>query len=175
MNQSKLALTEADRTRLFAAIGHIVVRFQQIELWVAEILADLLGLNPLDDRYSVMAAMSYRQKVDLLVALFPKKAKNHFDFEADIELARRALYVAEEFRNRVVHSVWSVSEEENSWIREKGNLRSKAGFAKQSVCVDIDMLESAAESLRVITEWYLTPAPNLEAAITQLKRCESFT
>lgn len=173
MNQSKLALTEDDKSRLFAAIGHIVVRFQQIELWVAEILADLLGLDPLDDRYSVMAAMSFRQKVDLLVTLFPRKAKNHF--EADIELARRALYVAEEFRNRVVHSAWSVSEEENSWIREKGNLRSKAGFAKQSVCVDIDLLESAAESLRVITEWYLTPAHQLEAAMTQLKKCESFT
>tara|TARA_B100001250_G_C19738926_1_gene762132 strand:- start:430 stop:951 length:522 start_codon:yes stop_codon:yes gene_type:complete len=173
VNQSKSALTEDEKARLFAAIGHIVVRFQQIELWVAEILADMLGLDPLDDRYSVMAAMSFRQKVDLLVTLFPKKAKNHM--EADIELARRALYVAEKFRNRVVHSVWSISEEQSSWIREKGNLRSKAGFAKQSVSVDIDLLESSAESLRVIAEWYLIPAHKLEAAMTQLKKCENLT
>lgn len=173
MDPSELALTEEDKTRLFAAIGHIVVQFQHMELWVAEILAGLLELDPLDDRYAVMAAMSFRQKEDLLVTLFPRKANNHFS--ADVDLARRALYVAEEFRNRVVHSVWAVSEEEKTWVRVKGSLRGKAGFAKQSVCVDIGRLESAAECLRVITEWYLTPSSELEAAMNQLKRCESAT
>jgi|SRR5690625_2211502 len=168
---SKLALTEEDKTRLFAAIGHIVVRFQQVELWVSEILAGLLELDPMDDRYAVMAAMSYRQKVDLMVTLFPRKSNNHFG--ADIDLSRRALYTAEEFRNRVVHSVWAVSGD--TWTREKGSLRGKSGLAKQSVCVDIVQLENAAESLRTITEWYLVSSTKLEEAMSQLKACERTT
>ena len=169
--ETRLSLTEKDKKRLFAAIGHIIVRFQQVELWVSEILAGLIELDHMDDRYAVMAAMSYRQKVDLMVTLFPRKARNHFN--TDIDLSRKALYLAEEFRNRVVHSVWAVSGD--TWTREKGSLRGRSGFAKQSVCVDITQLEIAAESLRTITEWYLVSSTKIEEAMSQLKACESST
>ncbi len=173
MENSKLALTEQDRDRLFAAIGHVVVSFQQAELMVSEILAGLLGLDLLQDRYAVMSAMSFRQKVDLLATLFPTKAKNHSG--ADIEQARRALYAAEEFRNRVVHSVWAVCESEGTWIREKGNLKGRKGFSKQSVNVDIAELEAAAESIRVIKDWYFVSSTSLEAAHAQIKACKQLT
>lgn len=168
---TQLTLSDEDKARLFAAIGDIVVRFQQIELWVSETLSELIDLNPLDDGFAVMAAMSYRQKVDLMVTLFPRKSKNQFS--TDIDLSRRALYTAEEFRNRVVHSVWAVSGD--TWTREKGSLKGKSGFAKQRVCVDICQLENAAESLSIIMKWSMIPSTKLEEAMNQLKSCERST
>lgn len=95
MDGIKLALTNEDQTRLFRAIGHIVVRFQDMELWVSEILAELFNLEPLNDRYAVMSAMSFRQKVDLMVTLYPRMWGNKLN--VDIDLVRRALFTAEEF------------------------------------------------------------------------------
>ena len=52
--------------RLHMAIGRMVVEFQFVENIVAECLASLLRMREHEDQHRVAAAMSYRQKVDLL-------------------------------------------------------------------------------------------------------------
>ncbi|MCA0973386.1 hypothetical protein LCL99_02770 [Halomonas denitrificans] len=171
MGEYRLALSFEDRDRLFSAIGSVVVSFQQTELWVAETLSSLLKLDPLDDRYTVMAAMSFRQKVDLMITLF--SIKDNDESKEKVDLARKALFKAEEFRNRVVHSVWAV--EDDTWVREKGSIRGKSGFVKQTVCVDINQLETASNSIRTITEWRIKSLLEIEEAIFQLASCEQGT
>jgi hypothetical protein len=162
---SKLDLSFEDRDRLFAVIGRIVVQFQPIELWLSEALASQIGMKALDDRFTVIAAMSYRQKVDLLFALVPRTEKTIPS--GDFGLARRALNVAEEYRNTVVHSVWSVAN--GTWVRSKSTLRTKAGFSLKHVEVDIDQMEAAAAALRTVMEWEMRQAADLENAISLLK------
>ena len=89
MSDSPLTLTEDDKNRLFTAIGSVVVRFQQIELWQSEILAKQLALDVLNDRYVLMASMSFKQKIDLLMVLC-KRNPNDFR-NIDFQLVKVAL------------------------------------------------------------------------------------
>lgn len=159
------ALTLADRERLFAAIGLVVVNFQQVELWLAESLASVLSLKPLEDRHIISAAMSFRQKVDLVAELYPRK-KTH-DQGVEMKLIKKALYTAEEFRNRIVHSIWSV-ESPGKWVRIKGSIKGRDGFSLLTTAANISQLEAAATALLTIREWELNDATKLQAAIAVL-------
>lgn len=115
----------AETDALFNVIGRVVVRFQQIELWVSEALAVQLGFSALENRYLLQAAMSFRQKVDLLMELLNRK----FDsgLPCSISVAQRALGAAENFRNGVVHAFWGVNGLEK-WERAKPSIKGKHGF-----------------------------------------------
>ncbi|MFZ1244586.1 MAG: hypothetical protein WAR41_05915, partial [Azonexus sp.] len=76
--------------RLYEGIGRIVVSFQQIEQWLAEILAMLLRMREKDDQFLVSAAMSFGQKVDLLVELYPKRKTAHLQ-DVDLVVVKNAL------------------------------------------------------------------------------------
>lgn len=157
-------------TELFAGIGKIVVRFQQIEMWVSEILAGMLLMRNKDDRYLVSSAMSFRQKVDLLVELYPKR-RPKMVHDIDIKLVRRALYTAEEFRNRIVHSFWAIEcGERTRWVRIKASLRGRLGFTLRSVDANTLMLEECAGALKTICEWVLATPAEVEAAIGVIDR-----
>jgi hypothetical protein len=167
MSDSPLTLTEDDKNRLFTAIGSVVARFQQIELWQSEILAKQLALDVFNDRYVLMASMSFKQKIDLLMVLC-KRNPNDFR-NIDFQLVKIALNTAEEFRNSVVHSVWSVCGIEDTWIREKSNIRSKSGFTIKRDVVNITELERADQSLQTILGWQWSESAELLIAIEQLK------
>lgn len=156
------ALTIAERDRLFAAIGRVVVNFQQVELWLAESLASILSLQVLEDRHIILSAMSFRQKVDLVAELYPRK-KTHYH-GVDMKLIKKALYAAEEFRNRIVHSVWAV-EFPGKWVRIKGSIRGKGGFSLATTAGNISQLEAAATALMAIREWELSDVETLQTAI----------
>lgn len=158
-------LTNEERDHLFAAIGRIVVNFQQIELWLAESLASLLLLQDPEDRHIVLSAMSFSQKVDLLAELYSRKKTHRYGVE--IRLIRKALYAAEQFRNRIVHSVWAV-ESSGNWVRVKGSLKSKDGFSLAINQANISKLEAAATALLAIREWELKDAASLESAVAIL-------
>lgn len=159
------ALTIAERDRLFSVIGRVVVNFQQVELWLADSLASLLSLQVLEDRHIFLSAMSFRQKVDLVAVLYPRK-KTH-DHDVDMTLMKKALYAAEEFRNRIVHSLWAV-EFPGKWVRIKGSVRGKGGFSLVTTAANISQLEAAATALLAIREWELNDAATLQAAIVVL-------
>lgn len=162
-----IAQTEA----LYRAIGHTVVRFQQVEQWLAEELALLLRMREREDQYLVSAAMSFKQKVDLLVEIFPRRTERHPKLpKVDVADIRKALYAAEEFRNRVVHSFYAVEcgEDNSRWVRMKGSLRSRAGFSLNSVDANVHIFEECNDALAIIREWSLKEPDTIRAATATL-------
>lgn len=157
---------------LLRAIGDAVVCFQQIEQWVAEELAVLLRMRDREDQYLVSAAMSFKQKVDLLVAIFPKRAERHPKLPlVDITVARKALYAAEEYRNRVVHSFYALDCESSSrWLRLKGYLKGRAGFSLNTVEANVVAFQECNEALKVIRGWSLCKAERLTDATAVLSK-----
>lgn len=176
LNPHSLRMTTSnlvDQTdALFRAIGQTVVRFQQVEQWLAEELALLLRMRDKEDQYLVSAAMSFKQKVDLLVEIFPKRSVRHPRLPVvNIDEVRKALYAAEEFRNRVVHSFYAVECGDSSkWIRMKGSLRGRAGFSLNSVDANIKTFDECNGALAVIREWSLKEPEILRAAIAVLNK-----
>jgi hypothetical protein len=158
--------------QLYRAIGMAVVNFQQIEQWLAEELALLLRMRDKDDQHLVSAAMSFGQKVDLLVNLFPKRAVRHPNLPVvDVAIVKKALEAAEEYRNRVVHSFYAIEcDDESRWIRIKGSLRGRKGFSLNSVEVNVAAFDECNDALKTIRGWSLTEPGNLVRATELLKK-----
>lgn len=168
-SQDVVEQTEA----LYRAIGHAVVRFQQVEQWLAEYLALLLHMREREDQYLVSAAMSFKQKVDLLVEIFPRHSQRDPKLpDINIGDVRKALYKAEEYRNRVVHSFYSVECGENNlrWVRMKGSLRSRAGFSLNTVDANIHIFEECNDALKIICEWCLQESEAIRSATNVLEK-----
>lgn len=140
---------------LFHAIGKTVVRFQQVEQSLSEYLALLLRMREKDDQYLVSAAMSFKQKADLLAELFDRRTERSSHLpEIDILKVRKALEAAEKYRNRVVHSFYAVEcSDLNKWLRIKGSLRGRAGFSLNTTESNIKIFEECNEALSVIRDW----------------------
>ncbi|WP_439467672.1 hypothetical protein [Roseateles sp. NT4] len=158
--------------RLLRAIGHVVVAFQLLELWVAEALSAALRMKSVDDRHLVSAAMSYRQKVDLLFELYARHGMPASEFNPVI--AKRAMLVAEEFRNRVVHSVWALhGEESRRWVRTKANLRGRSGFDVVTRPAQAELLEAASRAMNNVRNWEEGNEAELTLAIQALSAQEA--
>lgn len=169
MNTADTDPVVTETARLYEGIGRIVVSFQQIEQWLAEVLAMLLRMREKDDQYLVSAAMSFGQKVDLLVELYPKRKTAHLK-DVDLIVVKNSLSTAEEFRNRVVHSFWAIEcGDETRWIRIKGSLRGRKGLKLSKTPANIEMLNECDGALMVIREWMLKETSKIEAATATLK------
>lgn len=160
----------ADQTNeLFFAIGETVVLFQQVEQWLAEELALLLRMRDKDDQYLVSAAMSYKQKVDLLIALFPKRS--HRLPVQSVGDVRKALYAAEDYRNRVVHSFYAIEcGDELRWLRLKGSLKGRAGFSLNSNDANVQIFKECNSALRTIGQWSFAEPVLLRQATETLQK-----
>jgi hypothetical protein len=160
--------------RLYEAIGAVVIEFQFVEHTLAEVLSWFLNMRESEDRFRVAAAMSFRQKVDLLCDLYPNRRVTLR--EVNIGLVRRALYAAEDFRNRVVHSYWFVEEAQNpetmsssiQWSRRKASLRGKAGFKLSHSAANPEQLERGTKAMLTIRDWYVNEEQALESALQEL-------
>ncbi len=150
-------------------IGQVVVRFQFVEYIVAEHLALLLHMQKDKDVHRVSAAMSYRQKVDLMYDLYPTR-RNPAWPAVELKIVRNSLYVAEEFRNAVVHSFWHVGGiGKDSWKRTKSSLRSPSGLKVTLDPVDLKRLEQGSEALGIVRDWYVAGSDKLLLATKALK------
>lgn len=158
----------SDTEKLFRGIGEVVVQFQQVEHWVADVLASLLQLKNEADTHRVTAAMSYGQKVDLMCDLYPARCNERWP-AVEIQVTRNALKAAEEFRNAVVHSFWYVGGAESQWIRTKANLRSKSQLKISTGTANLDALREGADCLRVVKDWYLGQSEKVVVATGRLK------
>jgi hypothetical protein len=168
LNDRSNIVEESDR--LLRAIGKVVVRFQQIEQWLAEVLAMLLRMKEKEDQFLVSAAMSFGQKLDLLIEIYPKRRVGGLK-EVDIPTVRKALSTAEEFRNCIVHSFWALEcSDPGRWLRIKGSLRGRKGFRLSSIAENIDMLEKSDRALYVIREWMFEDQDELENATAVLRQ-----
>lgn len=158
-----------DTDRLYGAIGQVVVRFQFVEYIVAEHLAILLRMKDTGDVHRVSAAMSYRQKVDLMYDLYPARSNPAWP-AVELQSVRGALYAAEEFRNAVVHSFWHVGgTTERGWMRAKSTLRSSSGLKITLGPVDLKYLEQGSGALGVVRDWYVASSDKLQQATHDLR------
>ncbi|WP_306604717.1 hypothetical protein [Azonexus sp.] len=160
-----------DTDQLFRAIGRVVVQFQLLELWVAEALSSKLSMTSETDRHLISAAMSYRQKVDLLFELYARHGQPSSSFNQVI--AKKALVTAEEFRNRIVHSLWSVKGEPRQWVRTKANLRGRDGFVLRASPAQTTLLEEAASAMTRVRAWEEGNESALNEAIRLLSSQET--
>lgn len=158
----------SETEELFRGIGEVVVQFQQVEHWVADVLASLLQLKHEADTHRVTAAMSYGQKVDLMCDLYPARCNERWP-TVNIQVTRNALKAAEEFRNAVVHSFWYVGGIETQWMRTKANLRSKSQLKVSTGSANIGALKEGADCLRVVKDWYLGESEKVVVATDRLK------
>lgn len=157
-----------DAERLHAGIGKVVVTFQFVEHWVADVLAALLQMRHTSDVHRVTAAMSYAQKVNLMCDLYPDR-KNPSWLPVDLEFTRNALMAAEAFRNTVVHSFWHLGGAEPQWMRTKANLRSKGRLSITSGAANLDALEEGEKCISVVKDWYCGESEKLRVATSRLK------
>lgn len=157
--------------RLYMAIGRVVVEFQFVENIAAECLASLMRMREHEDQHRVAAAMSFRQKIDLLCDLYPRR-KNEQWPDIEMDVARKSLFAAEEFRNAVVHSFWYVSgSAAPKWMRSKSTLRTSAGLKITAGEVNIECIESGSKALHTVRDWYLGDSNALKKAAKALKTC----
>ncbi len=169
MNTNATDRIVLETARLYEGIGRVVVSFQQIEQWLAEVLAMLLRMREKDDQFLVSAAMSFGQKVDLLVELYPNRKPAHLK-DVDLVVVKNALSTAEDFRNRVVHSFWAIEcADETRWIRIKGSLRGRKGLRLSKTSANIEILHECDSALLVIREWMLRETSKIEAATATLR------
>lgn len=157
--------------RLYMAIGKVVVSFQFVENLVGELLAALLRLQEPNDAHRITASMSFRQKVILFCELYP--TRNSGMLSIDVTISRKALLSAEEFRNSVVHSFWYISGSDSyKWMRSKSSLRTPRGFNIKSGEANMSCLESGAEAINTIKDFYLGSRLDvIKQASTTLEKC----
>lgn len=156
-----------DTERLFTGIGKIVVTFQFVEHWVADVLAALIQMRHTSDVHRVTAAMSYAQKVNLMCDLYPDRKNPNWP-PVDLEVTRNALMAAEAFRNTVVHSLWHLGGVEPQWMRTKANLRSKGRLSITSGSANLDALEEGEKCISVVKDWYCGESAKLSVATSRL-------
>lgn len=161
----------AQTDRLYMAIGRVVVEFQFVENITAECLASLMRMRGHEDQQRVAAAMSFRQKVELLCDLYPRRKDAQWP-DVEIGIARKSLFAAEEFRNAVVHSFWHVSGlDALKWMRSKSTLRTSAGLKITAGEANMACIESGSKALYMVRDWYLGDSVSLKKASKVLKTC----
>ncbi len=147
---------------LYSEIGRTVVAFQRTEFHVADSLAIVLRLKELDSRHMLMAAMSYKQKVELLMALLSRNDPG-LTAIASLESIRSALFLAEEFRNRIVHSLWTVDGSEDlRWIQVKASIKSRVGLSVKTLDAASQDLKTANDALDAICNCMFVPDKRLQ-------------
>ena len=159
-----------ETNRLYMAIGRSVVMFQSIEYTLGDILRSILQMREPEDRHRIVAAMSFRQKVDLVSDIYPARKKPLMP-TVEMEYARKALMAAEEFRNSVVHSFWFVDLDSEHWVRSKPSLRSRQGLKLTLDKANIESIENGNKALCKVSLWYLGMSNELQAACSTLQSC----
>lgn len=151
---------------LFNAIGDAVVRFQQVEHWLADELASTLDMRDSDAAYLVSASMSFKQKVSLLMELFPTKRPIEA-MNIDLDAVFQALTASEIYRNLVVHSYWAIAQEE--WRRMKGSVRGKNGYSFSTEKAAIQTLVKCNLALQDVRNWATISPEKLKQATAVLR------
>ena len=104
------------------------------------------------------------------MCLYPRR-KNVQWPDVEINVARKSLFAAEEFRNAVVHSFWHVSgSNAPKWMRTKSTLRTPAGLKIIAGKANIECIESGSKALYTVRDWYLGDSAALKKAAKVLKR-----
>jgi hypothetical protein len=152
-------------------LGHLVIAFNNLEYALAhEISLELFealgpeksSLTHPQDEVSrafrrvndtgvhdmIMASMPFGQKLDLLVALSRKKFLGDTRQEKHIHLIAEALDQANQFRNRMVHSIWIEGFEDYS--RMKAGMKGRNGLKIQKANANIPHIREAIKAIKTL-------------------------
>lgn len=96
----------------------------------------------------ISASISFRQKLDFLVALLYNKFSDNEAQQTHIRSIANLMAAADEYRNRMVHSVWEESYGEYS--RLKANIKGRKGLKVERHDADIKQLRTAIEAIETV-------------------------
>jgi len=138
-------------------IGRIVIAFNQLEYRLAEQLAEELGHVSGPVRDTIHASMTFGQRLDMLSALLLERFRENPGHLASVNEIIDALSAAENCRNNVVHSEWSMAlvfcmEFERRKVRTKG----RKGLKIQTARANVVGLKEAVRSIELLST--LAPA-----------------
>lgn len=134
------------------AIGRITVAFSELDSWLSSFIWALIG--PFDEQHLgqiVTAELSFRQKIDLLAALFKYRCK---DIAKQLELRALLTKIAEleQKRNTIQHSLWiRQSENAEEVIRLKITAKRKNGLIHSKKVVTVEQLDEIFKKLKEAT------------------------
>lgn len=156
------------RNQLSLWLGRLIIAYNSLENTLANCLTlelvELIGkdeppkkpqlgyipsalqrANSGDLNHIVMATIPFKQKLDFLTALLLKRFHNNEEQQKHINKIAGLLYAADEFRNKMVHSVWEVNHSEASRIKVK--TKGRKGLKIDREDTDITQLRRACNAI----------------------------
>ena len=126
---------------LASAVGELAIEFGRLEYNVAELVSASFGRMDLASQYSIVAVLSFRQKLDLVGSLAPSRLSDKEEL-AKIQACIRQLSEFEEKRNTLLHGFVGVdfdTPDKDHYLlrtrphRVKGYLQSRKPVDPQSI------------------------------------------
>jgi len=112
-------------------VGCVVTTFNWMEAEVSVLIAKVLRLPEVESYAGVFhAAMSFRQKVDLLVALYKTRFSDANKTKA-LETFAKALLAMEQKRNQAAHMTLRPDSSQLGWVKHKSSVKGAKGLRKQ--------------------------------------------
>lgn len=124
------------------ALGSVVIEFEMLDEQIRAAISFLLRRDENIGRI-VTAELSFKNKVNLLAALFRQQKANSPDIDRLDELGAR-FFEIEQQRNRVVHSKWKGQLFGNSMTIQKYTARHRQGLRRQEESLTPGQVEAIA-------------------------------
>lgn len=163
----------AKRNQLSLWLGRLIIAYNNLENGLATTLmielVELIGKDepPKDAQFGyispsmkraqdgglrdmIMGAMSYKQKLDFLVALLLKKFSDNPEQQKYINSVIGLMYTADEFRNKMIHSVWEESYAEAEFSRVKVGTKGRKGLKVERHEADTMQIRKAIEVIECL-------------------------
>lgn len=93
----------------------------------------------------IMGAISFRQKLEFLTALLLRRFSKNLEQQKLVTKISGLMAAADEFRNKMVHSVWEVSLEEFSRVKHK--TKGHKGLRTETVKEDVRQIDLACSAI----------------------------
>lgn len=141
------------RDKLFYLIGETIVAFQRIEYHNTELLYYLLDLNHEKKHLVLMDALSFNQKLNLILELAKNIDKDfkYLNNKLDLKLAKKCLNNAEQYRNKIVHSHYYY--EKMEFKKRKVSIKGRNGLVINENNIDYNKQEKCVKALRKLDTW----------------------
>lgn len=159
------------RNQLSLWLGQLIIAYNSLENTLATTvmveLVELIGKDepPQKDRLGyfppsmqrardaglrdiVMATMPFKQKLDFLVALLLKRFSDETEHQKHINQIVRLIQAADDFRNKMVHSVWEETYADFSRVKVK--TKGQKGLKVERENADIKQLREAIKTIRFL-------------------------
>ncbi len=146
-NNLEHALAHEVSLELFGALGKEEPSSTHTSDWISQAFRQVNDTGVHD---MIMASMSFGQKLDFLAALSLKKFSGNTRQEKHVRLVVKALFEAETFRNRMLHSVWTENFMDYSQV--KAGTRGRKGLNIQQANVNIPHIRRTVKAINTLRD-----------------------